>query len=243
MPWKRIKNAISGNETEGMLDDKSKLDDTVLVLATAQCVLNDATHLAASRRLPIRHNSDITLDSLTPCREEILGARGLKKRRMCSRIGDQLRENALRVERDLLTRGNTMRIPSSTVTGTYQFTRTLHVYEHGEVVSIVGTLMGDATDPIIFNPEAPFVFEIFTVDPQRSLTDQVRILSQLVCLYSDAICFGGFTDRPLGDAIGLLRSAISQLRNEYAATSAYDTRDTKTIDHQSIPGRVIGVLT
>ncbi len=226
MPWNRIKNATTGNEPEGILGDKSKLDDTVLVLATAQRILDAATKFASTRGLPVQHNNGIELEDITSLRSKIFGATSPKQLLLFSRICDELRKNALKIENELLTHGHTMNglLEGNT---TYRFGRMMRFGGQCDVINVMGTVVGDKADPFFINTECPFILEILTGDSQRSIADRVRIRSQMVCLCSDAIRFGGCTECPLGDAIGLLRSAISQLRNEYAATSAYDTRDTK----------------
>lgn len=204
-------------------------DSTSLVLATAQAVLNSAAAFATAGGFPGHDCNNVEKDGVASVVDMAISDESSDMAVLCSRLGDQLRVNALDIEEQLRTVGHSFSFSVVGVSGGYGFTRALHLGKQGQVNCIVGAFAGDADDPIMFDPESPLVLEILAGNAQRSLADRVRILSQLVCLYSDAIRFGGFRNCPLGDAIRLLRLAISEMREtepdssgDHADDAGYD---------------------
>lgn len=195
---------------------KFENDAAALVLAAAEGVLEEATAFAASRGIPLKDYAQVEKDRL----ESIVDGDVIEDDGdvswLASRLVEKFRINALGVEAELKAKWNVALFHSDPGSGVYRFTRMLHLSKQGEVTCLVGAVIGDASDPFFVDPEAPLVFEVFAGDLQCSLADRVRVLSQLVCFYGDAIRFGGFGECPLGDAIGLLRDAVGALRESYA---------------------------
>lgn len=136
--------------------------------------------------------------------------------RLRQRLGDELREQALNVERDVIAARRAGRYLLADFSGRYRFAFMLGMDKNHEVVGIRGAVVGDGYDSGVFNVEAPSIVEILAADVQRPLTDRVRIFTQLVGIYSDAVRFYGFRQCPLGDAVSVLSEAVAALRLEQA---------------------------
>ena len=204
------------------LGNLRKDNGSELVLATAQAALNSAAALATTGCFPRHDSNDVKSDGVAAVVYDAVSEHCDDVALLGSRLGNQLRVNALNLEEQLRTVGHVINVPIVGISGGYGFARVLNLNEQGEVNSIVGAFAGDADNPIVFDPESPVVLEVLARDSERSFTDRVRILSQLVCLYCDAIRFGGFLKCPLSDAVGLLRLAISDMRvHETSDTDGY----------------------
>ncbi len=193
----------------------SERDVTALVLATAQAVLDHVSAFPPAGSGPLQYSHDVELDWDSSVMDgvgaqEVDGIGSLR-----TSLGEKLRVNALRVERELLSKGHARCVPADPYAGGYRFSRGFCRGVDGEVECIVGAAIEDEDFPIVFDPESPLILEVFASDLQRSPADRVRILCQLVCIYSDAIRFGGFRKCPLGDAVRLLRLAVRELREHY----------------------------
>ena len=193
----------------------SEHDVTALVLATAQGILEYATAFPPAGSTPVQLDNKIELNRGFARSDRPIGVSEDDVRFLRTHLGDQLRELALNVEEDLASKGHAICFSIVPSAGVYGFARTLHVSKQGKVACLMGAFMGDISSPVTFDPESPLVLEVLAGDLQRSVADRVRILSQLVCIYSDAIRFGGFRKCPLGEAVRLLRLAVSELREHY----------------------------
>lgn len=191
----------------------SECDVTALVLATAQAVLDHVTAFPSAGALPIQLNDEIEVEWSSTIMDCPLGVCEDDIVRLRTRLGDELRERALQVEKELATVGYSICFLMVPATGVYGFACTLHLNEHGDVEGIVGAFISNTSGPIVFNPESPMVLEVLASDLQRSLADRVRILGQFVRIYSDAV--------------RLLRLAVGELREHYAKEAGRHTGDTE----------------
>ena len=195
-------------------------DNATTVLAVADAVLESVPTVPAAGSCPREDDDDSKNDGFTPVVHQFVTDKSSRLTALGSRLGDQLRANALNVERQLSSRGYAALFPVEAGQGAYRFSSGLCLDQHGEVQRLVGAQVGDVDPPIVVDPEDPLVLDVLARDVERALTDRVRIFSQLVCLYCDAIRFGGFRQCPLGDAVRLLRCAVGELRDEQAADSS-----------------------
>lgn len=199
-------------------------DNTVTVLAAADAVLESIPAVPTAGSCPRESDGDHKNDGFTPVVDRFATDESAHLMALVSRLGDQLRANALNMERQISSRGYVTLFSVEAGRGAYRFSSGLYLGVHGEVQRVVGAQIGDSEPPIVVDPEDPLILEVLAGDMERTLTDRVRILSQLVCLYCDAIRFGGFHECPVGDAVRLLRCAVGELRDG-ESTYAYECAD------------------
>lgn len=207
-----------------MLVKQFEDDTTALVLATAHGALQLASELTACRAEPFQDSDNLERDWMEPIVDGINIEDGHNLPRLAACLGRQLRVNALELEAQLATKRNAIFFPMEAGPGKYGPARLMCLNEQGDVVCLVGTLVGDPNHPVVIDPESPLVLKALAGHFECSLTDRVRVYSQLVCLYCDAIRFGGFRDCPLGDAVRLLRFAVGALRKEQPEESGESTQ-------------------
>lgn len=204
----------------------SEFDTTSLVLATADAVLNDVAQLTAARGLVCDSSNNIESDGAKAIGDSGVTNHGCDLTWLGTRLSSELRKNALDLEKQLRARGDFVLMPVMSVQGVDRFARALRLDENGDVVSMVGAVVGDPHRPILIDVESPLVVEALARHVDSSLTDRVRVFSQLVGLYCDSIRFFGYQDCPLGDAVRLLRGAVRELRDDQAAHTGDSSENT-----------------
>lgn len=197
------------NERRIVVKNNSTFNDIPgTVLAVAEAVLKDAAFCAASRGFELNDCDDVCLERLQPVvdgavevRDDHLG--------LLSDAFDMLLKQALSIERDIAARGYSIKkVPS--------FGRAIWVDDDSNTQCLVGAGIFNDGRPFIINAESEVVVEILATDVKRPLADRIRILSQLVCLSSDAVRFLGCGESLLRNSVSALTDAISAYRNNQA---------------------------
>ena len=200
-------------------------ESAVIVLGIAQSLLDSVPTEFSSQCLPLENNNNIEGNWAPSTIGDLGSSDGTDPSRAISRLVGQLRINALKLESDLSPEAKSIGVAAEWGQSRYRFTTFFRLGEQGEVERVVGAVVGDDDGLVALNPEVPGIIERLFAEGDCSVTDRVRVLSQLVCLYCDAIRFGGFFECPLGDAVSALRLAVGELRKEYAADAGDDSGD------------------
>lgn len=115
-----------------------------------------------------------------------------------------LRDRAIQVETDLAERRHIYRTGLSYGMATY-------IDNDGHLASGVSAIIDDNAATVILNLEDPAVQDIVLGGAQRPLRDQIRVTSELVRLYRDAVCLLGLPDGLRGNVIRGFRESVAVL--------------------------------
>ncbi len=77
----------------------------------------------------------------------------------------------------------------------------------------MSAVIDDAGRTVVVDLENPLVRDIVLADPQRPLGDRIRVASELVRLFRNAVCFLGLPKGIRGGAVGGLSEAVAPLRD------------------------------
>lgn len=200
-----------------------------VVVAVAECVRDDAIAVYPGWCSP----SDVEVkDSgdgfpLLPGDKHIGDADGISAR-VTSYLVEMFLKHAADVETNLIKTGHFL-----TETVCYRTAFTLD--EDGNVKSIMGAAIPNSDGTIVvINLDLPVVDEIVRGCGERPIADRIRVFSQLVRFFRDAVGFHGSVEAfpsgfvsGFGKAIGLLTDAIRVCREQQAAGSGGGSDDSK----------------
>lgn len=177
-------------------------------------VAHDLLHYIRTRNLldgdPTHGGPKHRLHSLTvPPRDESTTRADSRPVRPAPYLFDVLLDRALHVEHHLAERCH---IPGRTG---ISYDMASYVDDDGGLHSGVCAVVDADGDPIIVNLEHPSIADVVLGDVQRPLRDRVRVASELVRIYRDAVCLLGLPQgcrgqvvAGLGEAVGLLGELV-----------------------------------
>ncbi len=201
----------------------SEFNDASLILAAADAVLEDVAELPASRGFEFQVSNDSEFHGISTAVDSGIFEHSNDLASLGTRLAREFRKDALNIEEQLSTRGNFVLVPVIGAERGYSIARALRLNEQGQIESIVGAVVGDPHCSVLIDVESPLVFEVLARHEYGSVSDRVRVFSQLVRLYGDAIRFFGFRKCPLCDAVSVLRAAMRELRVEQSDNAGEST--------------------
>lgn len=144
-------------------------------------------------------------------------------RRAVADFFEVLLDRAVQVETDLAERGNVYR------TG-LDYGMATTVDDNGELHSAVSAIVDHDGGTIIIDLEQPLVRNVVLCDVQRPAGDRVRVASEFVRIYRDALCLLGLPDTVRGKVVGGLGEAVAVLSDLVRGTGSPNSCDR---DHRS----------
>jgi len=189
-----------------------------VVIAVAERVRDDAIAVYPGWCSP----SDMEVKDSHIVDDEVISAR------VTGHLIEMFLKHAADVETNLIKTGHFL-------TETVRYGRAFTLDEDGNVKSIMGAAIpdGDGSTAVI-NLDLPVVDEIVRGCCERSIADRVRVFSQLVRFFRDAVGFHGSVETfpsgfvsGFGKAIGLLTDAIRVCREQQAAGPGGGSDDPK----------------
>ncbi|MCZ9631355.1 hypothetical protein [Rhodococcus sp. BH5] len=171
------------------------------VIAMAHDILNCAVTRDILASFPIDRSPEDRVDRLPRAQEDDLAS---IPGRTTSHTFEVLLECALDIETDL----SELRY---SVDNRVRYHFTTHVYNNGDIESIMGAVIEHNGNPVVIDIEDPVVFNAVLRNCDGPLRDRIRVACQVVRILRDAICLLSLPDRIRGRIGTSLRNAVRVL--------------------------------